>query len=351
MSTENNAPTSERRGRIIMYLLWLVPVGMLALVVSIGVSALKIEPPARLPGASATTGAFPRTITEPSGRQVVIPARPERVFIGEAGSADVLSEILDPKRIAAWPFTVDKWAGNQAYFAAHPEVKRFQAFNAETVLSYKPDLVLCAAFQDAGTIAAIHEAKVPMLRLEAFHSWDGIRSWIEALGAAVGEEEKAGKLIADCETRLAAVEKAVAGRAKPRVLAYSNHGGNGSAVGSGETQDEVIRRAGGINAAAETGMKGFGPFTFEQMLKLKPDVILVTGSDGLNSRGAQFLLKEPLLAELPAIKEKRIVVLPSKYYDATTQYVVYGVELLARQLHPDAFKAAPDAFTAKDGAK
>jgi len=336
---ENQQATSGvRRGRVILYLLWLVPLGMLGLVVTIGVAALKIEPPEKLPGPRATTGAYPRTITEPSGRNVILPTRPERIVIGEAGSADVLSEVLDPRRIAAWPFTVDQWGGNQEYFAAHPEVTRFQAFNAETILALKPDLVLCASFQDAGTIAAIHESKVPVLRLEGFHSWQSIRAWISALGAAVDEDAKTQTLLERCEARLAAVDQAVAGRAKPRVLAYSNHNGNGTAVGSGETQDEVIRRAGGINAAAEAGMKGFGPFTFEQMLKLKPDVILVTGGDAPSNRTANFLLNEPLLAELQAIKDKRFVVLPGKYYDATTQYMVSGVELLAKQLHPDAFK-------------
>jgi len=320
------------------YLLWLVPIGLLAIVVAIGVSALNGAPVTAPPAPQATSGAYPRTITEPAGRKVVIPKRPERIVVGEAGSADVLSEILDPKRIAAWPFTVDKWAGNQAYFAAHPEIKRFQAFNAETLLALKPDLVFCASFQDAATINALAEAGVPVLRLEAFYSWENIRAWILVLGAAVDEDEKARVLVEKCEARLATVAKAVEGRPKPRVLAYYNHSGKGSAAGSGQTQDEVIRRAGGINAAAEAGHKGFGPFTFEQVLKLKPDVILVTGNEGLESRNAQFLLNEPLLAELDAIKHRRIIVLPGKYYESTTQYLIDAVELLAKQLHPDAFK-------------
>jgi iron complex transport system substrate-binding protein len=107
-------------------------------------------------------------------------------------------------------------------------------------------------------------------------------------------------------------------------------------VGAGETQDEMTRLAGGINAAAEAGYKGFGNCSYEQLLKMDPDVLLVS-----SPKMVQLVLNEPMLSTLKAVKTKRIAVVPGNLYNSTTQFIVDGIETLAKQLHPDAFGAAP----------
>jgi len=260
----------------------------------------------------------------------------------DAGGADVLAALVEPERIVAVPGTVGDFAGATQFYEQHPEIKRFERYDAEALLSLKPDLVLASSIHNPNTIQILSDARIPVMLYDTFRSFGGIRVWMLAVGRAVGEDVKAEALVSLFDARLNAVEKAVAGRQAPRVLCYSNFG-HGFAVGSGESQDEIIRRAGGTNAAAEMKLVGHVNFTFEQMLKLNPDVLVVSGDNGLDSPQVKILLNEPSLAGLSAIKQRRIAVVPDRYYVSISQYVVEAVEILARQLHPDAFghEAAP----------
>ncbi|HEY3324918.1 MAG TPA: ABC transporter substrate-binding protein [Planctomycetota bacterium] len=319
-------------------LIWLVPVALLGLVGYVTLAALKAEhraaPTAPVVG---TAAAYPMTITESDGRKVVIAARPARIVPCNAGLADILSALVTPGRLIALPATADGYGGATEFYAAHKEIQRFEKFQAETILALKPDLVVASSFQEAATIDVLQGQGVPVLRCESYTTFTGIRASMEALGHILGEEKKGKALTESFDRRLAAIEKALAGRAKVRCLAYSNFG-QGFVIGSGESQDEVMRGAGAINAASELNLTGHVHFSFEQILKLRPDCIIVTGDKGMESPQVAVLLNEPSLSELPAIKQRRIAVVPDRYYTSIAQYVVDGVEILARQLHPDAFQ-------------
>jgi iron complex transport system substrate-binding protein len=333
----NTSAVHTRYTAALWALLWLIPVALLALLVVVVAAALQTaeRPEAQAPVVSG--GGFPVTVVEPGGQRVlVIHARPERIVAADAGMADVLSALVEPSRIVAVPDTVEGYAAQRELFAAHTEIARFARFKAETVLSYKPDLVVAVTFRDNPALAILEERGIPVFRVEQFRTFDGIRAGMAALGRAVGEEEKARRLVAEFDRRLAAVERAVAGLRKPRALIYSKFE-RGYAVGAGESQDEALRRAGAVNAAAEAGWVSHVHVTFEQILKLNPDYLVVAGTQGLESPQALIVLNEPVLAELPAVKRRRIVVVPDCYGTAISQYAVNAVENMARAFHPEAF--------------
>jgi iron complex transport system substrate-binding protein len=247
----------------------------------------------------------------------------------------VLSVLIEPARIAAVPDTVEGYAGAKKYFADHPEIPRFIKFNAETLLSLKPDLVFAASFHDGGVLQRVRDTGVPVVRFSRFQTFAGIRAYIQAVGLAVGEDEKVAALLADFDQRLEHVARGVAGRKRPRVLAYSNYSGHGTVVAGGESQDELLQRAGALNIAAEMKLKGHPNFSFEQILKADPDWLVVAGDEGLNSPQAQILLNDPVLQELQAIKQRRIAVVPDRYFSSISHYIIDAVEILAAQLHPE----------------
>jgi iron complex transport system substrate-binding protein len=296
-----------------------------------------LPPEARHGEPEEVAGGFPRTLTDDGGAKILIPKRPLRIVAGDASASDVLSALIEPERFAAVPETAESYGGARAYFAAHPAIPRFTKFNAETLLSYKPDLVFAASYHDSGVVQIVREAGVPAVRFEQFRSFAGIRSYIGAVGQAVGEERKAAELVRDFDRRLERVAQAIAGRPRPRVLAYSKYSGHGSVVGGGESQSEVLRRAGVLNLAEELRLSGHPNFSFEQILKANPDWLVVSGEKGLNSAQVLILMGNPVLRELPAVAQRRIVVIPDRYFTALSQHVVDAVEILARQLHPGAF--------------
>ncbi|HYG74794.1 MAG TPA: ABC transporter substrate-binding protein [Planctomycetota bacterium] len=324
-----------RRSASLQGVLWLAPLFLLGILGYVGYLGLNADarPAPAVPNSSSSD--YPLTVTEADGRKVVIPRKPMRIIATNAGMADILSVLIPPERIAAVPDTVDGFAGNTKYFAEHKEIKRFGKYQAEPLLALKPDLILSNSFQDSTTTDILEKNGIPVLRFEYYKTMNSIRESVLIVGKAVGENEKARQLVENFDARIAAVKIAVAGRPRPRVLSYSNYG-QGYAVGVGESQDEIITIAGAVNAAAEMNLKGHVHFTFEQMLKLNPDWLIVSGEQGLNSPQIKILMNEPTLAQLPALKNNKVAVIPDNVYSSISHYVVDAIELLAKQLHPDA---------------
>ena len=321
-------------------MIWLLPLALLALIVYVGASALRGAPrTVEKPPVAADPNAaeFPRTLIENGGHEVVIQTRPMRIVPSDCGPADMLSALVDPTRIAALPQTVDTYGAAQDFYRARADIQRYAKFTSETMLELKPDLVLFTTYREPAIAAYLESHGITVVRFENFKTFDGICGAILAVGHATGDDAKARAAVEEFDRRLKAVETAVAGKKRPRTLGYSNYG-QGSAVGTGESQDEVIRRAGADNAAAEMNLSGHPNFTFEQLLRLNPDWIVVGGDKGLESTQAQLLLSQAELSGLKAIQERHIAVIPDRYYSSISQYVVEAVEILAKQLHSDAFE-------------
>lgn len=257
---------------------------------------------------------------------------PQRIVIANTGAADILSKLIDLKRIAAVPDQVEMYAADGEFWKAHREIPRFDKFQAEIILSFKPDLVVSSAMQDSGAAEAIKAQKIPILYLKDFDSIEGIRNSIRTIGETVGAVDAASKMIVEFDARLAKVKKEI-GDAKPvPVVIYSNFG-SGYTVGAGTCQDDLLRAAGGLNLAAEAGMRGNAPLTFEQLLRFDPEYILVMGNEGLESPQAKLILNDPVLKELRAVKARHIAVVPGRKFDALSQYAAEAVEIIAGQIH------------------
>jgi iron complex transport system substrate-binding protein len=325
--------------------LWLFAALLVMLAVAVGAISLFLTtgaPEKNIDSAnSANSGRVWRMLTLPGRPPVRIAARPERIVAANSGAADILAALIDPKRFAAVPVYVDQYAASRDFWKAHPEIPRFEHYQAEPILAAHPDLVVSSALQDANTTAWLEREKIPVLNFENFETFAGIRAAILKLGVAVGEEKRAVDLAGDFDRRLKEIEEMLGDTKRLRVLYYSNYGSGGFTVGSGGSQDEILLRAGGLNAAAELGIKGASSITFEQMLRLDPDVLVVCGEEGRESTQAKLLMGEPALAGLPAIKTGRIAAIPPRLFDALSQQVVDAVEILSRQLYPNLRNPSP----------
>lgn len=322
-------------------LLWIIPLTLLVGLVYLVGAALTAPPQSSPPPPVVPQFGYPVTITESDGRKVVIKQAPKRIIATNAGLADVLVELVHIDRLAAMPTTVTEFGGAAQWYRNHPEITLFEKATAENLLALDPDLVLWSGFQEETAVRVLEQRGITVLRFEFYKSFEGIRASLLAIGAAVGEPERTQELVTRFDHRLVEIGNAVDSRPKPRVLSYSNYG-TGFAVGTGESQDEIVRRAGGKNIAQEMGKVGHFNVSFEQIIQLNPDWLVVSGDQGLNSPQAKIILNEPSLAEVSAVKNKRIAVIPDRYYSNINHYVATAVEILARQLHPEAFtKLAP----------
>lgn len=307
--------------------------------------ALTAEPaagPAQAAGSTAveSEAGFPRAVELPGGGTLRIEAPPGRIVPATARAVDLVAALVDPSRIAGAPEQAFEYVTEVVSDAGLEERPRFDAYVAETVLALSPDLVVTDPWSSADTHARLEGAGVAVLVLPEVDDWAGTRDVIELLGRVLGEETAATELVRSVDARVAALEQQAATRPRLGAVTYSNFGAQGFTAGSGTTLHEAMRLAGLVNLAAEDGRSGHVSMTFEDLLRLDPDVILVSrpiggesGPSGDRGGAAEAVLRgEPSLARLRAVREDRILSLPAGLYASVSHGIVRAAEVLAEEV-------------------
>ncbi|WP_083973958.1 ABC transporter substrate-binding protein [Herbidospora daliensis] len=152
-----------------------------------------------------------------------------------------------------------------------------------------------------------------------------------------GVQDRAEPLLTALHGTLASVREKLARVAPVKVFVYDSGDKTAFTAGGKGIGNEIIKLAGAENVFADVD-KVWGDVSFEQVAERAPDWIVVYdyGSDPVDAK-KKFLLDNPALKDVPAIKEQRFAVLP-------LSSVVLGVrapsavEALARQIHADKFQ-------------
>jgi ABC-type Fe3+-hydroxamate transport system substrate-binding protein len=105
----------------------------------------------------------------------------------------------------------------------------------------------------------------------------------------------------------------------------------GMTAGGDTAIGALIEGAGGINVGREMGVQGIAPPGAERAFVTDPDLVLV----GTWPLAVESLKRDPLLSQMRAVREGRIVVMPNELLVALSQYTADACWYLAAALHPD----------------
>lgn len=186
---------------------------------------------------------------------------------------------------------------------ARPKIGYQRTLAAETVLSFRPELVLLSA--EAGPAAAIDQLRAAGVRVELVseaHDGKSAAARIRALGELLGKRAEADLLAAPVE----AVAAPAASASPPRVLfLYARGGGVAMVAGEPSPISEMIKLGGGVNAI--TAFAGYKPLSGEAVIAAAPDFILMPERGLASIGGAAKLWEMPGLAQTPAGAARRVV--------------------------------------------
>lgn len=319
-------------GRSANALRWCVPFFvtgvLLALLLRDG-DAIPVEAaPPDAASASAAAG-FPRRVAWPDGTVVELRSAPTAVVAAAGGSIDLLVALHTPERTAALPEPALAWSVLHEERGAWGHVPVFTRYLAEPILALRPDLVLVHDWQDMQTTSRLREAGVPVVVLTDPRTWDEARAQIRQVARLLGAEDRAEAVLRRYEDVLSRIEHP---EPAPTALCVTHGGAGGWVAGAGTTNHEMLRLAGVRNLAAEVGRTGHGSLTFEELLHLDPEWLVVPASreSGLSTR--EVLLSEPALATLRAVRDHRIVEIDGWLYTTTSHHLVDGAAQLAERL-------------------
>jgi cobalamin transport system substrate-binding protein len=212
--------------------------------------------------------------------------------------------------------------------------------DVERILSLRPDLVAVYASQ-TDLRGQLERAKIPIY----VYSHAGLADvfvTLTEIGERVGHSRAAADLARSLQSRLAAVRARLAGRPRPRTLIVFDREtltlrGIYASGGIGFVHD-MVDAAGGDNVFSDVKRESVQATT-ELILARRPDAILELRGDPV---AADTKAKEigvwRALASLPAVRNSRVYFLDDQKTVVPGPRIGDGIELIARTLHPDAFK-------------
>ncbi len=271
---------------------------------------------------------FSISVTDALGQEVRLTEKPMRIVSLTLGTDEILLELVGPERLIGVTYlAADATTSN---IAEHPDLARVAhtvEATPEQIIALEPDLVLVATFTDQAVLEQLRDAGITVYAVGYFNSIEAMEQNIIDIGQLVGEAEGARAMVADMEARLAKVDEAVSliGGDKPRVLYLAS---DSWVAGSATTVDDIIMRAGGINAAAD--LVDWNQISQEAIIGMDPDVVILSPY----VQDDEFLTN-PVFAGLTSVQNGRVYSLSDAAMSATSQYIVRGVEELAKVLYPD----------------
>lgn len=313
-----------------------VPTATTAPVVEPTSEAFDLSRFADVPGiVDPTNFDWPRSI-ETSEGLVTLDAPPEKVHSLSLGHSEILAALMDFDRLTAvYSFFVDEEQSNIAELSADHNMI---GFDLEEVVALEPDVIIASRFTNADTVALLTGAGIPIARTSLENSALGNVPNILLIGYLIGAEAEALALVEEIESRMQLIFDALPSGDgdKPRVLSVSKWT-SAFAAGSNTTEGGIIDQAGGINAAADSGIEGHQQVSIESIAAINPDLILVPQPLDSANTFIEELMSSPALADVPAIKNGKVHYVLPKYHTTLSHWNVRGIEELASLLYPSAF--------------
>lgn len=179
--------------------------------------------------------------------------------------------------------------------------------NTEGIISLDPTVVVHQGdVAPPNVMPQLKEVGIPVKLYPAAATIDSTMYLIHLLGKEFGQDTTAGRLVSGLQNDLAkadSVVKTYPGKPRVLILHFGRQRNQYFVMGTRGTANDMIRLAGGVNAADTTSFRNLSP---EAIVRSQPDVILATdfGFDRLGSK--EKFADLPGIALTPAYKNGKI---------------------------------------------
>lgn len=276
-------------------------------------------------------------VVDQAGREVLIPAEPQRIASAFGVATPYLYVLLGGERIVAARYLgVPDHPLSRALMAQlDPDFERKALpgeITVEELIARKADFVV-AGLKHKDLAQLLEVVGIPTI-LVGPETFEAVQETTRLLARALGREERAEKLLAFYASVLETAAQATAGippEARPRVLVV---GTSPLRVASGAMyQARMVELAGGIPVTQ--GLPGsWQNVNIEQVLLWNPEVIFIVPYSPVR---AEDLLSDPLWQPIAAVQARRVYKMPQILFawDTPIPESVLGILWMAGRLHPE----------------
>ncbi len=313
------------------------------------------EPDSASPAETSET-LYPFTFTDMAGREVTLESEPQRIVSGYYISSSACIALGLADRIVA---VEDKSGQRPIYSLAAPQlidlpnVGSAKSFDLETCVAAEPDLVILPMKQK-DTADALAELGIPaMLVLPESH--EQIIEMFVLIGAAANVTEQVLTLTAYYGGKLADaanLTQALTDEERPVVYIGGTSSYLTTAPG-GMYQASLITAAGGINAGQDIEGTSWTEISYEQLLAMDPDVIVIPTNNFATSAPeytVEDILSDPQLSEVTAVKNGAVYQMTTGFeaWDSPAPSGILGTLWMLKTLHPELYNSEQFVADAQD---
>ena len=279
---------------------------------------------------------YPVTLTDQAGREVTIQEEPQRIVSGYYISTSALIALgLQDKLVGIEAKAAKRpiYQRSAPQLMDLPNVGTAKEFDLEGCAALEPDLVILPLkLKDAAK--TLEDLGFPVLLVNP-EDQAQLEEMISLIAAATNSQSSAQALLDFTAAQEALLEKTLEGTRTPSVYLAGNSALL-STAGDAMYQSDMIRLAGGVNAAAELTDTYWVEISYEQLLAWDPDYILLASDAGYT---VEDVLADPNLADCAAVKNGNVFKMPGKAeaWDSPVPSGILGAVWLANLLHPEAF--------------
>lgn len=275
------------------------------------------------------------TIVDGLGRSVTLSGKASRIVSLAPSTTEILFALGQGDRVVG-----------RDSFSDYPEAALqivdigggFTELNLELILAQKPDLIMASSLTSDEQIQALENAGLTVFAVENPKDFPGVYQNLQTVARLTGSEAAAETLIADMQTRVAAVEAVVAGISDRPLVFYEIDGTDPSAIwapGPGSFIDTMIQMAGGDNLSATSGDE-WVQISLEELIARDPDLILL-GDATWGGVTVEGVTQRVGWDSLSAVKNGRVFPFDDNLVSRPGPRLVEGLEALAKQFHPELF--------------
>jgi iron complex transport system substrate-binding protein len=209
-----------------------------------------------------------------------------------------------------------------------PSAGDFRNPNVETILTFKPDLVITSATTQINKLV---EVGIPVALLDV-ETVSGVLKSTQFLGSILGKNTEAKNVLVYLNSKLSYIESKTKYLQNKKKV-YFAIGKLTQTAGSTLIQNEIISRAGGISVTSSL-KGGKVDISIEQILNYNPDYIILAP---YCADTVQSVLSNSALQNVNAVKNKKVFVMPQFIgsYDLPEPEAILGIMWLSNTLYPN----------------
>lgn len=276
------------------------------------------------------------TITDQAGREVTIEGTPKRIVSGYYISTSACIALGLKGRLAAIEAKADT---RNIYRLAAPELLELpsvgtaKSFDLEACLAAEPDLVILPK-RLTESADALEEMGVPVLVVDP-EDQTRLIDMLSLIGRATGADGRAADLTGFTTAQITQMQAVIENAEPVTALMLGNSSYLTAATGD-MYQSDLLSLAGGKNAIADISGGDFAALSYEQLLALDPQALIVPPEAAY---AAEDVLADPELAPLSAVKNGAVYQMPRAFeaWDSPVPSGALGALWLAATLHGDLY--------------